>query len=164
MIRMSRHPIFALMLVTSSMSACKKPHPDLQAYKDEALGAVIKYGPQLTELGNKFADLVKRAKALPANSPGREDLNAMLDAQKASLTKLQSSMSTYADDIGTAVKNGSKMEIEHASTALVTQFQASMGDLGAALKNVEARLDKLESDAKAQTPPAVGADAAATAK
>ena len=149
--------LLSLMLVSAAMSACKKPHPDLQAYKDEALGAVLKYGPQLTELGNRFAALVKRAQALPANLPGRDDIVAALDAQKPTLNKLHDSMISYAGNIGDAVKNGSKMEIEHASTVLVTQLQASMGDLGAALKNAEARLDKLEADAKALAPAATDA-------
>ena len=127
---------------------------DLTKVKAEAFEKASPYGPRVSGLIGRHADLQARADKLPADLAGASDVRAGLAAQRTALDHLTDLLDGYAATIDAAGKTGKKAAVQDATTAFTSELDRATADIDAALKAAAASLDTLTA-----APPAPPADA-----
>jgi outer membrane protein OmpA-like peptidoglycan-associated protein len=158
--RTSSRRIRAVVVVLAAaialvLAACKGG-PDLTRAKAKAFELLGQYGPRVSGLIGKHADLKTRLAALPADTAGAAEVAQALDAQHATIAKLKAALDGYGATIDKAGKAGGQQGIEQAMNAFAAEVNGGLGEASAGLETAAKKLGELEAAVKAaSTPPPV---------
>lgn len=143
----------ALALVAG---ACSKG-PDLTGARAKAFELLGEYGPKVSGLIGKQAELARRLAALPPGTDGAGELGPKLDAQQVAIGQLEVALDGYAVAIERAGKTGGQQGIEAAMTAFAGTMNDGIGKITGALDAAAQQLATMEEKAKAAAaaPPVV---------
>lgn len=145
---MVRKLSIVIVVALALVAACGKG-TDLTRVKAEAFEQVSPYGPKISGLIGRHADLKARAAKLPADQAGVAEVSRGLEAQHATIAHLKELLDGYAAAVDKAAKTGKKAEVQSATAAVRAEMDKGVADVEAAFTSASSTLDALEQAAKA---------------
>ena len=137
------------------LAGCKGA-ADLTKVKAKAFELVGRYGPQVSGLLGKVADLSGRAAAIPDSVPGKAKVVQLIDSQKGNIAKLKATLDGYAGTIEAAAKTGKPAEVEQATATFESTMKTDVETASKGIAEATTQVVVLEEEAKAATAPDAG--------
>lgn len=134
------------------LAGCKGA-ADLTKVKAQAFELVGKYGPQVSGLLGKVADLSGKASAIPDSVPGKAKVLELIASQKGTIAKLKATLDGYAGTIDKAARTGKKAEVEKASAAFASTMDAGVAEANVGIEDAGKQVTVLEEEARAAAAP-----------